>query len=69
MKRKAFQEDAEDDAAGEPRRAPPRVDDCFLPEEILPRLSANAFSGASAFFRGILTDPAFWLAPAHVLPR
>jgi hypothetical protein len=48
------------------------LDDCFLAEEILlPRLPAHAahmFSGASAFFRGVLTEPAFWLPPARAAP-
>ncbi|KAL6658523.1 hypothetical protein ACP70R_004109 [Stipagrostis hirtigluma subsp. patula] len=67
MKRKASSAafDEEDGGGGEPRRTAPRLDDYFLAEEILPRLPAHAaqgFAAASAFFRGILTDPEHWLS-------
>ncbi|CAL4994508.1 unnamed protein product [Urochloa decumbens] len=74
MKRKApaaFHENEKDAAAGQGQPPAPRLDDCFLAAEILPRLpahAAQAFSAANPFFRGILTDPDFWLAAPRRAP-
>nr|TKV99817.1 hypothetical protein SEVIR_8G068500v2 [Setaria viridis] len=69
MKRKASSA-FEDDEAGEPRRAPPRLDDNLIAEEILPRLPARATAAcAVGTLRGILTGLDYWRVRNRRLPR